>query len=33
MASNESQTLAIYTKIVLFSFAVTFNISCNLTVN
>ena len=33
MASNESQSLAIYTKIVLFSFAVTFNISCNPTVN
>ena len=33
MASNESHTFAIYTKIVLFSFAVTFNISCNSTVN
>jgi len=33
MASNESQSLAIYTKIVLFSFAVTFNISYNHTVN
>jgi len=33
MASNESQTLAIYTKIVLFSFAVIFNISCNSTVS